>query len=414
MLSRLLALLISLPLLLTAPVFATDYDVVNEDIWPSQNDVAQTAGNGKKLLENQWQEAIVSITETNFVSSGCALPASSGNLNISVPACQALINGRFVDIPASTTITASASATNHVYLKFVRDGASLATGAKFEVNTTGTAPADSVKIGTLVASGSAITSTNQDGMPRGFTRPTKGPVAVGAGSTRSHEGTVTIASNQNLSGIHFYTDFTLNSGVTITVPAGKRRLFIVASGTIRINGTITAAGAGAAGSVAAIGRHGTDQPGGGGGPAGFAGGDAVLGPYTIQSGGAAGSPGAAGAQITGSDSAVMFAYTMALGGAAGGGSAGFSGGNGGGSIVLIAPTIVLGGTATLVTSGSQGGGDGSGSAPGGGGGAGNINVLTQSYTDNGCTFTQTGGASGPTSGFGGGAGAAGVKQISLY
>jgi hypothetical protein len=154
---RLLALFsVLLPL---GPVYATDYNAVNEDIWPSQNDIAQTAGNGKKLLENQWQEVMLATYANNIIYSGCALPASSGNLNISVPACQVLIKGRFVDIPGSTTITATASQTNHVFLKLTRDGANLVTGAAFEVNLTGTAPADSTKIGTLVASGSAITST---------------------------------------------------------------------------------------------------------------------------------------------------------------------------------------------------------------------------------------------------------------
>ncbi len=137
----------------------TDYAAANEDIWPSQNDVAQTAGNGKKLLENQWQEAMAALAAASFVYTGGVLPASSANLNIDVPACQAMISGRFVDIPGSTTITAAASATNHVFLKLLRDGANLVTGAAFEVNTTGTPPSDSVKIGTLVASGSAITST---------------------------------------------------------------------------------------------------------------------------------------------------------------------------------------------------------------------------------------------------------------
>lgn len=166
---------------------AADYDVVNEDIWPSQNDVALTAGNGKKLLENQWQEVMTATMANNIVYSGFALPASSVNLNISVPLGQALIKGRFVDIPGSTTITATASQTNYVFLKFARDGSSLATGAKFEVNTTGTAPADSTAIGTLIANGSAITSTTDARLlgPHGIIALTSGTEwVVPAGLTR--------------------------------------------------------------------------------------------------------------------------------------------------------------------------------------------------------------------------------------
>lgn len=418
-------------------VHAADYTAANEDIWPSQNDIAQTAGNGKKLLENQWQEAIVAITEApNFVYSGCTVPASDADLTIDVAACQALISGRFVDIPGATAVTASASATNHLFLKLTRDGSNLVTGASFEVNTTGTQPADSIRLGRLIAGGSAITSTNQDSMPRGLPRAAKGPVGVASGSTRSHEGSVTISSGQNLSGIHFYTDFTLNSGVTITVPAGKRRLIIMATGTITINGTINASGAGATGSAGpnyvgglngTDGDPGTDQPGGSGGnfsSSGIstgAGGSALIHGVVAARGGAAqggNGAGTAGTPLTGSD--VPWPLLNAMGGAGGSGSvgnssAGGTGGNGGGSIVLIAPTVVLGSTATLNTSGAAGDAGTSGYPGAGGGGAGNLYVYARSYTDNGATFTQAGGAGGAASIYpAGGAGANGVKQILLH
>ena len=242
----------------------------------------------------------------------------------------------------------------------------------------------------------------------------KGPSSCGSGSTRSHEGTVTVASNGNYSGIHYYTDFTLNSGVTMTVPAGKRRLIIVATGTITINGTITAAGAGGAGS---------DQPGGGGNGSGAtyvsgAGGAVLQHGATLTAGGSgSGSSGngTAGSQLSASDAAFPLLAAMGGGGGGGGsanGATGGAGGAGGGSIVLIAPTIVLAATATLNTSGSAG--SSSSNIGGGGGAAGNVLIACRSYTDSGATFTQTGGAggSGPTQS--GGAGAAGVKQINIY
>lgn len=257
----------------------------------------------------------------------------------------------------------------------------------------------------------------------------KGPTSCGSGSTRSHEGSVTVSSNGNYSGIHFYTDFTLNSGVTMTVPAGTRRLIIIASETITINGTINASGAGASGYIADsfTVEPGSDQPGGGSTAnvsrlttldgtgtglsyyqAGVTGGAVRYGSSLIQAGGAT-----AGTQVTGSAVLPVHLWMEACGGGAGAGeshetgigNAGQAGGAGGGSLVLIAPTIVLASTATLNTSGSNGA---SGS---GGGGAGNVYITARSFTDNGCTFTQTAGTAG---GGGGGAGAAGVKQINIY
>lgn len=428
-------LLIGLLLLPLSPVRATDYPAVNEDIWPSQNDVAQTAGNGKKLLENQWAEVIVSLQESNFVYSGFALPASSVNLNISVPAGKALIAGRFIDIPASTTITATASQTNFVFLKMTRDGANLATGASFEVNITGTQPADSLKIGTLVASGSAITSTT-DTRPMGLAVAYRGPSAIGAGSTRTHEGAVTIASNQALQGLHFYTDFTLNASTTATLDDDSHRLIIVATGTITINGTIDAIGAGSlngsgvTNGVGTAGGAGYSQPGGGGGggnggQVGGAGGAALLHGVIKLAGGAGGAvntTGTAGTSVTG-DKLVISDPLSIMGGAGGGGGGGLSGvsggagGRGGASIMLIAPNVVLGGASVLNTSGAAGGsGSGAGAGGGGGGGAGNVYIYTHNYTDSGATFTMSGGAGGShvTTGGNGGAGANGVKQILLY
>lgn len=253
----------------------------------------------------------------------------------------------------------------------------------------------------------------------------KGPTSCGSGSTRSHEGTVTVASNGNYSGIHYYTDFTLNSGVTMTVPAGKRKLAIIASGTITINGTITASGAGGSGGTSGGGSGnggdggaGTDQAGGGGGGNGGAnnggsGGAVLRHGVTVQAGGAGSiNSGSAATQLTGSDLHGLLSHALdALGGAGGGGSYDTAGGAGGGSIVLIAPTVVLANTATLNTSGVAANSAAYGA---GGGGGGNVYIFTRSYTDNGATFTQTAGGTDSGSVTNGGAGAAGIKQINIY
>jgi len=226
------------------------------------------------------------------------------------------------------------------------------------------------------------------------------PVSTGTGATRSHEGTVTISVNQALSGMHFYTDFTLDAGVTITPAAGARFLAIYATGTITINGTIAANGIGIIGGTAGNpGNPGTDQPGGTGNGGANAGGAVLVHGCQISSG---------TTQVTGTSSPAnpLFIFPDgALGGGSGAGGSTGSGGRGGGSIILVAPTIVLGAAAVLNTSGNSGG-----AANGGGGGAGNVYIVAHSFTDNGATFTQNGGNPNGT----GNAGTDGVKQVNIY
>ncbi len=152
--------LLILLLIYSLPAQAADYLVSNEDIWPSQNDVAQTAGNGKKLLENQWAKVSTgAFSINNYSLSGLTVPATSASLNIDVALGAAYLAGRSISIPGATTVTATLNATNYIFLKLSRDGANLATGVVLEVNTTGTAPADSTPIATLTAGAATITAT---------------------------------------------------------------------------------------------------------------------------------------------------------------------------------------------------------------------------------------------------------------
>lgn len=261
-----------------------------------------------------------------------------------------------------------------------------------------------------------------------------GPSSIGSGSTRSHEGTVTISGNQALDGVHFYTNFTLNSGVTVTLDDESYYVAIYATDTITISGTIDAIGAGVIGVAGTttvpgnLGNDGFSQPGGGGGGSnvsgqGGAGGasNAVTRRIAGGAGGGTSAAGTAGTSLSG-DRLVLASGSLCSGGASGGsgngtgGATGGASGRGGGSILLSAPIIILNNTATFNTSGDAGAQGGANSGGGGGGGAGNVYIITRSYTDNGATFTLTGGAGGASNGAGagGGAGAAGVKQINLY
>ena len=264
----------------------------------------------------------------------------------------------------------------------------------------------------------------------------QGPSSTGSGSTISHEGDTTISASQVLEGIHYYKNFTLDAGDTLTMSSGAQRLIIYATDTITINGTINTASGGAAGGTGTVGAAGStgssgfSQPGGGGGgnegaaQTGGSGGGVFLHSMRLQAGGA-GSTGVGTAGSTQSGASLQISSIDSIcggggGGAGGGGTAaGATGGRGGGSIVLCAPTIILGAASALTTSGSSGGAsDNSATAngAGGGGGAGNIYLFCQTYTDNGCVFTMSGGAGGADGGPGsaGGAGAAGVKQVNIY
>lgn len=231
---------------------------------------------------------------------------------------------------------------------------------------------------------------------------THGPTAVGAGSSLAHEGNVTITGNTSLSGVHCYTNFTLNNGVTITVPAGSKRLIILASDTITINGSIIAQGAGATSGVGINGNSGTDQPGGSAGNNSQAGGESVINGIVM--------PG----NITGNNLSIAFCPLLAMGGGGGGGGAEETGGTGGGSLVFIAPRVAWGAGSFMNTAGTDASAAPFQTVAGGGGGAGNIYVITRTFVNGGVSLNQSGGAGGGGSIANGQAGAAGVMQVLIY
>lgn len=127
-------------------------------IFPTVNDVGG-AGSGKVLTEANLAYWLKQLLAQNFILSGFTVPGSSVDLTLSVAPGEANIAGYRVVIDSATTVTCTASATNHIYLKLTRDASQNVTSAEFEVNTTGTPPADSVKIATAVAGASSISST---------------------------------------------------------------------------------------------------------------------------------------------------------------------------------------------------------------------------------------------------------------
>ncbi|HEY3363964.1 MAG TPA: hypothetical protein VGK74_02775 [Symbiobacteriaceae bacterium] len=139
-------------------------------IFPSANDVAGSAGDGITWKEANATSWLKAIAAADFVISGFLLPATSASLTIAVPLGQAMLQGYWVTIDASTNVVCTASNTNYIYLVLTLDGSSHVTTAGFTANTTGTPPANSLLIGTAVAGASSVTST-VDKRLVGFTLP---------------------------------------------------------------------------------------------------------------------------------------------------------------------------------------------------------------------------------------------------
>ena len=127
-------------------------------VFPTTNDVGG-AGAGKIITESNLVSWLKPILGGSVVVNGFTVPASSATLNLDVAAGEALISGYRVVIDAATTLAMTASTTNYIYLKLTRDASNNVTGATFEVNATGIAPADSVKIAKATTSASAVTGT---------------------------------------------------------------------------------------------------------------------------------------------------------------------------------------------------------------------------------------------------------------
>lgn len=332
----------TLGLLLSASLaWAGSTAVTGELVYPSQNDlygsgIGGSAGDGKKLLETQWRKIAGPLNgQNNYTLTGGTLPATDPDLTISIAAGTAVLEGHFVQWPA-TTVTLPASNTSHLFLKLVVGGG-LITGLELEDNTSDTPPASSTKLGTATTSGSAVTSTTDARI-------------LGPGA-----------------------QVMLTSGTSYQVPAGIYRL------RARLYGAGGGSGGGGQG-------EGLSDPGGNG-TAGAAGGTTTFGLLTANGGGG-GSLGYGGG--VGGGAAGGGQYGTAAGGdvnltgggmrggpAATGGNAGFANGGSGGSggpggdggycekILAVTPgslitySIGAAGTAGIAGSGIGNGEDGS-------------------------------------------------------
>jgi hypothetical protein len=239
------------------------------------------------------------------------------------------------------------------------------------------------------------------------------------------DGSVTYSSNSTVSGVINATDFTVNSGVTVSVSGF---LLIRATNSVTINGTIDASvvggvgGAGGAGGTAAgeNGHDGSDSPyslltssatggDGGDGSGGYVGGNAGIASNGLLN------P-SYNPQLLTSTTVESTTYSDVMGSGGGGGAGGGTdntdgsggdggdGGNGGGVVVIISPSCSGSGTIDVSGENGQDGGDAGGedyvNAGGGGGGGGGSGGLIGIVSDSNPYTTDISGGSGGLGGAG--------------
>lgn len=319
-------------------------------VFPSANDVegAQPTGWGETIYEKNLSSFLLAtLGVNNFVFSGALLPGSDADLTITVPAGVFWLDGRYVAADAQA-ITVGASVTTHLFAKLLKDGSGNVSSVAYETNTSGTAPADSTKIGTLVSDSDNITSTTDERL--------MGPHGVIA----------------------------ITSGTSWTVPAGIYRAYVEVLG---------AGGGGGGGGEA----NNTNSGG-----AGTGGGTTTFDTTLSATGGGAGGAGLGGtatntgstpgADGTGSGGQVNLPGRGSHGGAGGGGGGGDTPGHGGGrggvggnggyaaSIWTLTPnasiTVAIGAAGTAGAGGTGGGGT---TADGAAGRAGQAGVILVHY-----------------------------------
>lgn len=142
-----------------------DFSPTNPTVTFTKNDIGPTAGAGKFVTEGSFHTMQAELVD-DFVASGLTLPATSASLSISVALGVAYVSGYRVSIPGATSVSVSASSTSYLFLKLNRDGDNNVDSVEFEVNTSGTAPADSLLLYTITSGLTTITATN-DLAPRG-------------------------------------------------------------------------------------------------------------------------------------------------------------------------------------------------------------------------------------------------------
>ena len=117
---------------------------------------------GAKIIEpSDFEKYFSSDIVRDYRKSGFIITAGSG-LSIDIAAGTARIKGLYVEADASENVgSLTASSPNYIYITLARDSNSEAESWSFTKNTTGSTPADSFPLGTIVCGGSTVTTVDQ-------------------------------------------------------------------------------------------------------------------------------------------------------------------------------------------------------------------------------------------------------------
>jgi hypothetical protein len=115
-----------------------------------------------KIIEpSDFEKMFSSDIVRDYRKSGFAITAGSG-LAVNVAVGVARVKGLYLESNAVESVSSlTASNTNYIYITLARDSNSEAESWSLTKNTTGTTPADSFYIGSVVCGGSSVTSVNQ-------------------------------------------------------------------------------------------------------------------------------------------------------------------------------------------------------------------------------------------------------------
>lgn len=389
--------------------------------------------------------AISDALGSGGIVSGCSISKGSGDWDIDVTSgtiieanTEASISSDTVPITDASGLSAGES---RVTLIHADTGDTLAStdGSAAEDPASPDIPASEVLLGFVVVSEGDSTVADSDIFDI--------PALMQDDSVRyessifgdGSDGSITRSSNANENGVIQATDYTVESGVTMTVTSGF--LTVLATDSIEVAGTIDANGQGGAGGSGGAagdnnggdGGNGTFAPTGTGGSGGVgrgvggSGGDGDVAAGTLgtrfgvlmsditrpseiltylyrnsnQNAGAGGG-GGAGSNNTGSDTGGGDGTAPGGGGGGyrnGAENAGGDGGDGGGFVLLIAPSITVSGT--IQAAGTDGASGGTDAGAGGGGSGGVVLLFHDSLTEDTPTYDVSKGTGAAASGSGG-------------
>lgn len=135
-----------------------EVDAQSPHVYPSQNDIAPTVGEGENALEKVHALFAASQRGENYVLTPVSSPVSAAGLDLTINGHTAYISGRYVAWGA-TSFTLAPNQTSFLWVKLVKTG-DVVTGVKFQDTTTTTPPsADSMLLWRGTTNASAITSS---------------------------------------------------------------------------------------------------------------------------------------------------------------------------------------------------------------------------------------------------------------